>query len=133
MPLKIDFVIPGRPTTKKNSSRIITVRGRHMVIPSKQFMDYQKGAEPFLPHKGEMIDTPMNLKAIYYMPTRHKVDLANLLSATCDILTHYKVIADDNSSIVVAHDGSRVLYDKDNPRAEITLEEWESNDGGIEN
>ena len=63
------------------------------------------------------------------MPTRHRVDLVNLLEATCDILVAGHVIADDNSKIIVSHDGSRVLYDKVNPRAEIFLEEVVSKNG----
>lgn len=61
------------------------------------------------------------MKCVYYMPTRHKVDLCNLLAATCDILVKANVIEDDNSKIIVSHDGSRVLYDKENPRVEIEI------------
>ena len=56
------------------------------------------------------------------MPSKRKVDLNNLLEATTDMLVHYKVIEDDNSNIVVSHDGSRVFYDKENPRTEIYFE-----------
>ena len=55
------------------------------------------------------------------MPTRRRVDLLNLLEASLDILVDAGILEDDNSSIVVSHDGSRVLYDKENPRAEITI------------
>lgn len=55
------------------------------------------------------------------MPTRHRVDLTNLLEATDDLLVHWGVLQDDNSRIVASHDGSRVLYDHDNPRAEIYI------------
>ena len=57
------------------------------------------------------------------MPTRHRVDLANLLAATCDILVHYGVLEDDNSGIVASHDGSCVLYSKESPRVEIVITE----------
>ena len=60
------------------------------------------------------------------MDTLRRVDLSNLLEATCDILTHYHIIADDNSRIVASHDGSRVLLDREHPRAEIYIEETES-------
>ena len=68
------------------------------------------------------LSTPLNMRCLYYMPTRRKVDLCNLLEATCDIFVEAGVLEDDNSAIVVSHDGSRVLYDKDNPRVEICLE-----------
>ena len=57
------------------------------------------------------------------MPTRRRVDLVNLLEATDDILVHYKVLEDDNSNIIVSHDGSRVYYDKENPRCHIFIDE----------
>jgi hypothetical protein len=56
------------------------------------------------------------------MPTKHRVDLVNLLEATCDILVKANVLEDDNSNIIISHDGSRVLYDKDNPRVEIEIQ-----------
>ena len=55
------------------------------------------------------------------MPTRRIVDLTNLEEAIDDILVKYGVLKDDNSRILVSHDGSRVLYDKDNPRTEVTI------------
>ena len=73
----------------------------------------------------ETIDYPITLRCIYYMPTRRKVDLCNLLEATCDMLVHHKVISDDNSGIVCSHDGSRVYYDKENPRTEVEITKFE--------
>jgi Holliday junction resolvase RusA-like endonuclease len=55
------------------------------------------------------------------MPTRRRTDLVNLHEALCDTLVHHKVVKDDNSGIIVSMDGSRVLYDKENPRTEITI------------
>ena len=71
------------------------------------------------------ISVPVNVKYIFYMPTRRIVDLTNLTEAADDVLVKYGVLADDNSRIVVSHDGSRVLYDKDNPRTEITISFYE--------
>ena len=65
------------------------------------------------------------MRCVYYMATRRKVDLANLIEPPCDILVKAKVLADDNSQIVAAHDGSRVELDRKNPRAEIEIEEME--------
>ena len=61
------------------------------------------------------------------MDSLRRVDLSNLLESTCDILTHYGVLQDDNSRIVASHDGSRVLLDRKNPRAEIYIEEAADN------
>lgn len=39
----------------------------------------------------------------------------------CDLLVAYGIIEDDNSKIVASMDGSRVSYDKDNPRTEAEI------------
>ena len=108
------------PVSKKNHSQIITVKGRPMLIPSKQYKKYEKECGEFLKDVEPFLD-PCNVKCLFYMPTHRKVDLTNLLEAIDDILVHYGILIDDNSNIIVGHDGSRVLYDKDNPRTEITI------------
>ena len=118
------IVLKGRPITKKNSQRIVQARGRVLILPSKQYQEYLAACRWQLNvlHLGEMkISSPINLQCVYYMPTRHRVDLVNLLEATCDILVECGLLADDNCNIVSAHDGSRVEYDKNNPRVEITI------------
>ena len=114
------IVIPIPPTTKKNSNRIVRVRGHYMVLPSKRYVEYEKSCKEYLPDT-ETIDYPVNVKCLYWMPTRRRVDLVNLEEATLDILVKYKVLADDNSNIVVSMNGSQVFYDKENPRTEITI------------
>lgn len=117
----IKFTIDIPPRTKKNSQQIITIKSRPMIIPSKLYRQYEKDCKPFIP-KIDKIDYPINLKCIYYMPTKRRVDLNNLLEATTDMLVHYGVLEDDNSNIVCSHDGSRVYVDKNNPRTEIYIE-----------
>lgn len=116
----IKFTIAIPPRTKKNSQRIIMVKGFPKIIPSKAYVQYEKDCASYMPQiRG--IDKPINVKAIYYMPTRRRVDLCNLHEALCDVLVHYKVVADDNSKIIATMDGSYVAYDKDNPRTEVII------------
>ena len=119
----LQFTIPLKPITKKNSSQIITNKatGRPQVIPSKAYLQYEKDVAPFIRGKGLNISEPVTVTCLYYMPTRRKVDLTNLLEATHDILVKYGVLADDNSSIIYSVDGSRVLYDKEHPRTEVQI------------
>lgn len=91
-----------------------------MIIPSSKYKKYEKECGKYI-HLTETIEEPVNVCCLYYMPTRRRVDLVNLEEATLDVLVKYKVLSDDNSNIVVAMDGSRVFYDKDNPRTEITI------------
>jgi Holliday junction resolvase RusA-like endonuclease len=55
------------------------------------------------------------------MPTQRRVDLVNLIEALQDVLVKAGVLADDNSSIVVSTDGSRVALDRRNPRTEVEI------------
>lgn len=114
----MDIIIFGAPRTKKNSQQIT----RHGLIQSAAYRKYERDSMlQIFASMRRQIDTPVNVQCLYYMPTLGKVDLCNLLAATCDILVKSGVLADDNSRIVAGHDGSRVLYDKDNPRAEIYI------------
>ena len=116
------IILPLAPRTKKNSQQIIMVKGRPMIIPSKAYKQYEKDCGVFLTHVEPFL-SPCNVKCLYYMPTRRRVDLVNLQEATLDILVRYGILIDDNSNVVVSMDGSRVLYDKENSRTEIYIEE----------
>lgn len=122
----MNLTLYGDPRTKKNSARILKGRsGGRFVAPSKAFVDYQESCLWQIKRPHSPVSARVNVRCIYYMKTRRKVDLANLIEATCDILVKAGVLADDNSQIVAAHDGSRVEYDKNNPRVEIEIEEME--------
>ncbi len=127
----IRITIPLPPVTKKNSQRIVMVRNRPMILPSQKYKEYERDAMPALLPYRKGYTGPVNLRCLYYMPTRHRVDLCNLLEATCDLLVHHGVLADDNSAVVVSHDGSRVLYDREHPRTEIFLEEVPVDGSGV--
>lgn len=122
--MSIKFTIPLPPITKKNHQQIVRPNGmnRPIVIPSKQYKQYEKDAAYFIP-KGQVITVPVNVKCIFYMPTRRKCDLTNLLEAIDDIMVRCGLLADDNYTIVHSHDGSRVMYSKDNPRTEVEITE----------
>lgn len=122
---KMHITIPITPVSKKNHQQIIMnpKTKRPMVIPSKQYRQYEKDCGAFLnPLPFTCIEEPVNVKCLYYMPTHRRCDLVNLQEATLDVLVKYGIIADDNSNIVASMDGSRVLYDKENPRTEIEIE-----------
>lgn len=115
--------IPLNPVTKKNHGITIIRNGHPIVLPSKPYQEYERNCKKYMPKMEQPIDYPINLKCTYYMETRRKCDITNLLQATCDILVKYKVLSDDNYSIVASTDGTRVYYDKENPRAIIEITE----------
>lgn len=136
----MQFTINLNPVTKKNSSRIAGIgkrcfacgkAARQIILPSKQYTQYEKDCKVFMPKMREPICEPVNIKALFYMKTRRKVDLVNLQEALLDVLVKYGVISDDNSNVVASMDDSRVFYDKDNPRTEVTIENINEDGGRI--
>lgn len=121
--MKIEFTIPLPPITKKNHQRIVTnhKNGKPMVIPSSQYKEYEKNAMWFIPRPQKAIGEPVNVRCLFFLPTRRKGDLTNYLEAIDDVMVKCGLLKDDNYTIIQSHDGSRVLYDKDNPRTEILI------------
>lgn len=124
----IHFTIPLPPISKKNHQQIVTNKktGKPFVIPSKQYKEYEQNALWFIP-KGKQIDYPCNVKCLFYMPTKRLCDLTNMLESIDDVMVKAELLKDDNYKIIAAHDGSRVLYDKTNPRTEVYIERIEEN------
>lgn len=123
----IKFTIPLAPISKKNSQQIFRPNGmnRPIIVPSKKYKEYEETALYYIP-KNIFINAPVNIKCLFYMPTKRKCDLTNLLEAIDDVMVKARLLADDNYTIIESHDGSRVLYDKDNPRTEVYIEAAET-------
>ena len=122
----LTYTLYGPPRTKKNSQQIRrTAAGRPFVAPSKAFAAYERSCLAQIKPPYRPVSAAVNVKCVYYMPTKRRVDLTNLLEATDDILVKAGVLADDCAAVVAAHDGSRVLLDRENPRVEIEVTEME--------
>lgn len=127
----IQFTIPVHPVSKKNSQQIITLKtkygkSRNIIIPSKKYKEFEAECMPFLfqvKTQAGVVDFPVNMAVSFYVSKKLKYDLTNLLEAVDDAAVKSGFIADDNRDIIAGHDGSRVFYDKYNPRIEITITE----------
>lgn len=118
----MQITLYGVPVTKKNHAQIVEAGGKRRLIQSQAYRSYEMDCLWQITGKmRQRIAEPVTVKCVYYMPTRRKVDLINLLAATHDILVKGEVLADDNSLIIQSVDGSRVAYDKDSPRVEIEI------------
>jgi len=113
---------------------MVIVGKRILVIPSNAFKKYQKECRKQIDKLELYFEKPITddviLTAWYYLPTRRKPDLINLLQATCDIISSQKkkgkimwegILADDKQ-VVSFGDSKIVGVDKENPRVEIRIE-----------
>lgn len=98
----IKFTVPLIPISKKNHQRILVNKatGKPFISPSQEYKQYEKSALWFIP-RAECID---------------------------DVMVKAGLLDDDNFNIIASHDGSRVLYDKSNPRTEVYIERQKSDD-----
>lgn len=103
--------------------RIAYHGNRPILLQSEQYNRYEKDALKQIAkyRPTEPIKEPVAVSCVYYMPTSRRVDLTNLIAATHDILVKAGILLDDSCDIIYSVDGSRVRYDKENPRVEITV------------
>lgn len=129
------YTIPLNPRPKKNEHRIAGSGPKCPVCKKykKQFVrngnkttEYAFQAAKFLqPKPKKPIGGPVHIVYRCYRETRHRVDDLNLYEALDDILVKSGILIDDNINIIRSRDGSRVTYDKENPRAEIYIYRYE--------
>lgn len=122
----IKFTLYGDPKTKKNSQQIFHNKRTHkpFISQSEIYKQYEIDCVSQITGNLQLhIDYEINVKAIFYRKYKTNVDLANLLSALHDVLKAGGVIKDDNFKVIVSVDGSRIKFDKENPRTEIEIME----------
>ena len=132
------YTIPIDPKTKKNSHRIAGCGPRCPVCGKykKQFIrngdkttEYSFLCAKYLqPKPRKPIEGPVHLIYRLYTGTWHRKDDLNLYEALDDILVKEGILKDDDRKTIRSRDGSRILYDKDNPRAEIYIYEYREED-----
>ena len=132
------YVIPLDPKTKKNSHRIAGCGPRCPVCGkySKQFVrnadkttEFAFSAAKYLhPKPAKPLNGPVHLIYRIYTGTKHRKDDLNLYEALDDILVKNGILKDDDRNTIRNRDGSRVFYDKDNPRAEIMIYEYKESE-----
>lgn len=120
---KLSITLVGNPRTKKNSLRLVKVRGRTIPIQSARHDSWYKDAakqlkellknEPNLP-----ITTPVHVQATFFRVDR-RADLVNLMQALADLLEKEGVLKNDRQ--IVSWDGSRQEKDTEHPRTEVTI------------
>lgn len=128
-----EFTIPFAPVTKKNSQRILRKKnGGAFIAPSAKYKEYEKKAVNYLAYGHVPVcDYPVNVKAVFYMPTARRCDLVNLLEALDDVLVKAGILPDDNYKVIASHDGSRVFVDREKPRTEVMITEMEEYESEI--
>lgn len=134
MKLLYHYTIPLDPRTKKNHQMIAGSGAKCPVCrkPARQFVrqssahdKYHFMAQCYLQDRpASPIAFPVWIRYEFHMETKRRVDALNLCACADDLLVDTGIIQDDNSNIIVSHDGVRVIHDKESPRTEIFIYEY---------
>ena len=127
-------IIYGKFYAKKNSYKHFWHRYTNKMITtvSANYAGWAKDAMKQLGYssngkfrndKGRLksIDCPVILKCHFYNYDNRSRDLSNYLEGIQDLLVEAEILKDDNSKIIIGHDGSRMFQDKENPRIEFWI------------
>jgi Holliday junction resolvase RusA-like endonuclease len=121
----VKLTITGDVPSKKNSKQIIYVRGRPLIIPSKNHKDWHTQAISQLlakrPAKRQIKGNIEIVELIFYPSNKRLFDLSNKAESILDLLVDAGVIEDDNYSIVPELNLKFGGQDKENPRAEVNI------------
>ena len=120
------FCILGKPVSSKNAKRVFYRGSKPFIGTEPRVAAWFKSALWQLTSSKkpkEPLDYPLHIKTLIYLPDKRRRDLTNLLQAPEDALTKAGIIKDD--SLIDSVDGSRKLLDRDDPRVEIFIKEFE--------
>jgi Holliday junction resolvase RusA-like endonuclease len=112
----VRLILHGEPASKANSRRLVTIRGQARLIKSQKALDYVAAVKRTYPPLSPLLEGDLRMTAdVYYASRRPDLDVSLILDALQDIV--YR----NDRQVREMH-----LYhhlDRENPRAEITLEE----------
>ena len=110
-----EATIHGEPASKANSRRMVTIAGRARFIKSKKAIDYVAAFNKQCPKLDELLDGDVKVTmTIYYRTRRPDLDESVIL----ECLEGYAYKNDRQVKETHIYHG----LDKENPRAEITVE-----------
>ncbi len=112
----VRLILHGEPASKANSRRLVTIRGQARLIKSQKALDYVAAVKRTYPPLVPLLEGNLRMTAdVYYASRRPDLDASLILDALEGIA--YR----NDRQVREMH-----LYhhlDRENPRAEITLEE----------
>jgi len=118
------IMLPVKPRTKKNHSTIIHQGRRHILLPSKQYKDFEQLCKPHIQAAWTQapIDFGISIEAAVYLDTKRAGDHCGYLQAIGDMLQAHGVVADDKwITWLVPPNGHWLRWDKATPRIELTI------------
>ena len=112
------FVLGGKVVPKKNSKQIFKVKGRTIIAPSSQFLDWDKQAKHFVVQQKVALGIAEPIQCCevsikFGFGDNAQRDLTNIAESIMDMLVDCGVLLDDNAYVVGNLKLSTDLFDND--------------------
>ena len=118
----MNLTIIGDVPSKKNSKQIIYVKGRPLIIPSKNHKIWHTQALSQLLEKKPVARQIKGIELIFFPSTKRKFDLTNKAESIMDLMVDAGIIEDDNYTVLPKVTLKIGTHDKLNPRCEIYVD-----------
>jgi hypothetical protein len=119
--LPVRFEILGDIPSKKNSKKIIQVKGRVMIVPSSHYEKWHKQAMKQIEWNEPNLPDGLAIEICLHPSTYRAGDLSNKAESLLDLLVDRGVIRDDNWFAVPRVTLNFGGVDRINPRAEVVI------------
>jgi len=96
----IKLTVLGRTPSKKNSKQIIYVRGKPLIISSKDYATWHKTALQTLKIAPRFNGNTKEVVLTFYSHDKRKFDLSNKAESIMDLLVDAGILQDDNYEVV---------------------------------
>lgn len=127
--LLLKFTIPGRPSTKKTSQRVVR-RGRYTkILPSLLYEKYENYCKDYCESfwknfNLDPIDFGVSINLKVYLDSWIVGDECGYQQAHGDIIQKHGIIADDMWIHWADNSQHMIHYDRDNPRVEVEIKRF---------
>ncbi len=126
IPTLCKITINNQVIAKKNSQRVVRMGSRYAIRASKAYEKYAKTAIQEASVYKYTGNYPCVVEMYFYRQTKRSFDLDNMQGSILDILVNAGVIIDDSMNHVIPRiRGHGWEIDKDNPRTEIRIYDYE--------
>lgn len=124
--LHYSYVFRGEVASKKNSKQLVHVKGRAVLLPSKQYQAWEKSARAAILLYGRPAATFAAARLVIriYHGDAVRRDTNNATQGIQDVLVDMGVIADDNWMVIGSPEVSHFI-DVGDPRMEVEVHEQE--------
>lgn len=120
----LNLVVHGRTPSKKNSKQIIYVRGKPLIISSKDYAEWHKTSLQSLKIAPRLNENTIEVQLCFYSENKRKFDLSNKAESIMDLLVDAGILLDDNYEVVPKLILEYGGISKENPRCEIKIKTY---------